>query len=256
MVMKKTIQPLIVGNWKMNPQSVTMATRLATDLKKGLQRVRDVEVVLAPPAVFISEVRKVRNGSKVFALGAQDAHFEKLGAHTGETALSMLKSFDVGYVIIGHSERRAAGETDEAVNKKINATLKAGMIPVVCVGEKKRDQSAHYLTFIEKQLRSACAGVSKAKLGKLVIAYEPIWAIGTGNTATAGDAHEMKLFIQKVLSDIYGRNMAMKIRVLYGGSANAKNAKELMEEGTVDGLLVGGASLRTKEFVELVKECT
>lgn len=237
----------------MNPQTVTMATRLASDIKKELTR-NTVDVVLAPPFLYIPAVHGVRNGTKKFTLGAQNAHWERLGARTGEVSLAMLRGFQVTHVIVGHSERRAEGETDEMVNKKIHAAQKAGMIPVVCIGEKKRDHTGHYLTFIEKQIREACAGLSKAKLQHFVIAYEPIWAIGTGDTATSEDVHEMKLFIQRVLTDIYGRNAAMKVRILYGGSVTAQNAEGLMKEGMVDGFLVGGASLRAEEFVEIIKK--
>ena len=164
----------------------------------------------------------------------------------------MLKSFDVRYVIVGHSERRKAGETDEAVNARVTAVIKAGLTAVLCVGEAKRDHGAQYLGDIEGQIRKACAGLSRAKLESLVVAYEPVWAIGTGHTATPEDVHEMKLFIQKTLTDLYGRNYAQKVRVLYGGSVNAKNAGELMRDGMVDGFLVGGASLNAKEFSGIV----
>lgn len=249
--MKKLLTPLVVANWKMNPQSASLANRIATDVRKGVLRTTGVEVVIAPPAIFIAELAK--GNGKTVMLGAQNVHFENLGARTGETSLLMVKSYGIGHVIIGHSERRAMGETNEEVNKKVLATLKAGLIPIVCVGEEKRDHGALYYGFIEKQVRAALAGVSKAKLSQIVIAYEPIWAIGTGNTATPGDAHEMKLFIQKVLTDMYGRNYAMKVRILYGGSVHAKNAEELMVEGVVDGFLVGGASLKADEFTQIVK---
>lgn len=251
--MKKAIHPLIVGNWKMNPQTITMAARLAADIKKGLARVTGATVVIAPPPLYLPAVHKVRDGGGAFLLGAQNTHEDKLGAHTGEVSVPMLQSLDVTHIIIGHSERRAMGEKDEEINKKVHATLKAGLTAIVCVGEKKRDHSAHYLTFVENQVRSLCAGISKTKLGHLVIAYEPIWAIGTGETATPEDAHEMKLFIRKVLTDMYGRNFAAKVRVLYGGSVTAKNAEALMHDGMVDGFLVGGASLRAAEFTEIVK---
>lgn len=251
--MKKAIRPLVVGNWKMNPQSVTMARRLVTEIKKGISRISDVDIVVAPPSLYLETVHKVRNGSKRFSLGVQNVHWKKLGAQTGEISVPMLKSFRVSYAILGHSERRAMGEEDKDINQKTHSVVKAGMTAVVCVGEKKRDSHAQYLNFVENQVREACGGISRAKLNKLVIAYEPIWAIGTGDTATPHDAHEMKLFIQKVLSDIYGRNYVRSIRILYGGSVSAKNAESLIQDGTVDGFLVGGASLRPSEFIEIVK---
>lgn len=251
--MKKTHRPLVVGNWKMNPQTVDMATRLATDIKKKNTRVSDVEVVIAPPTLFIPAVHKIQSGSDVFCIAAQDAHWEKLGAHTGEVSIPMLQGFGITYVILGHSERRKAGETDAVVVEKMHAVMKAGLSPIVCVGEETRDHAANYLNHIEKQVKLACAGLSKAKLERLVIAYEPVWAIGTGKNATPDDVHEMKLFIQKVLADMYGRNFAEKVRVLYGGSVNEKNAAILMEQGMVDGFLVGGASLHADEFTNIIK---
>lgn len=251
--MKKSFLPLVIGNWKMNPQSENLATRLSKEVKKLTARIEDVEIVLAPPYPYLGAVSQVQSGSKAFSLGAQNAHWEKLGAHTGEVSLPMLQSFGVTHVILGHSERRAAGETDAEVNKKIHATIKEGLKAVVCVGEIKRDHGGHYLGRIEEQIRAACAGLSKTKLDQLIIAYEPIWAIGTGDNATPEDVHEMKLFIEKVLSELYGRNAAQKVCILYGGSVNAKNAQMLMEHGMVNGFLVGGASLHAKEFVDIIK---
>lgn len=243
--------PLVVGNWKMNPQTRTAASKLFKEVKKSINNARFTEIVAAPPFVYIQEIAKLRNGKKI-GIGAQDIHHEKLGAFTGEVSLPMLSSLDVSYVIIGHSERREMGETDEEVNKKVAASLKADITTIVCVGEKKRDSHARYFSFVEKQIRRACAGVSRNKLSNLVIAYEPIWAIGTGDTATPHDAHEMRLFIQRILTDIYGRNSAMNVRILYGGSVNGKNAEELFVDGTVDGFLVGGASLRADDFGAIV----
>ena len=254
--MKKTVRPLVIANWKMNPQSLGQATRLVTEVREGLSRRRKADVVIAPPSVFLQATSEVRNGSKLFSLGAQDVHWEKLGARTGEVSVPMLKSFGVTHVIVGHSERRAMGESDDVINKKVRSVIKEGIVPVVCVGEKKRDNGAHYLSLVENQVRRACATVSKAKLQQLVIAYEPIWAIGTGDTATPEDAHEMSLFIHKVLADVYGRSAGEKVKVLYGGSVNARNAKALMDEGMVDGFLVGGASLRAEEFVTIIREAT
>lgn len=251
--MKLRQEPLVIGNWKMNPQTDTVAKRLATEIKKALARQDDVEVVLTPPAPFLGIVHAVRGGGKVFALGAQNVHPERLGAHTGEVSIPMLQSFDVRYVIVGHSERRKAGETEEAVHAKIDAVIKAGMHAVLCVGEVKRDHAAQYLSDIERQVRTACAGLSRAKLAHLIVAYEPVWAIGTGQTATPEDVHEMRLFIEKTLSDLYGRNYAQKVRILYGGSVQDKNAGELMQNGMIDGFLVGGASLSAKEFSGIVK---
>lgn len=251
--MKMGHEPLIVGNWKMNPQTATMAKRLVTDVKKAVLKYTDVEVVVAPSFLHIPVVASVLGGGNAFRIGAQNVYAEKLGAHTGEIALAMLADFEVRYVIIGHSERRMSGETETDVQKKVMAVIKSDLTAILCVGEAKRDHGAQYLGEIEHQIRTACAGLSRAKLEHLVIAYEPIWAIGTGHTATPSDVHEMKLFIEKTLSDIYGRSYAQKVRILYGGSVNPKNAAELMHDGMVDGFLVGGASLSAKEFSGIVK---
>ena len=251
--MKIDTRPLVVGNWKMNPQSVSLSTKLGTHLKKIVSKVTGVDVVIAPPFVYLDAVSRARSGSRVFALGAQNVHHEKLGAHTGETSIPMLTDFGVTYCIVGHSERRKNGETDVMVNEKLIAIIKAGLTGVVCVGETKRDQGGHYLSHIETQIRTALGRISKAKLESVVIAYEPIWAIGTGNTANPSDVYEMKLFIEKVISDLYGRNAAQKVRILYGGSVNGKNAEELFKEGMIDGFLVGGASLHAEEFLQIIK---
>lgn len=251
--MKLGHTPLIIGNWKMNPISQTAAKRLTQELKKSLARIDDVEVVVAPPTIYIETVHAIQNGTGKLKLGAQNVHHEKLGGFTGEVSLPMLLGYGVSHVIVGHSERRRDGETDMAIQKKVEAIIKSGLVAVLCVGEVKRDHGAHYFSEIETQIRTALSGLSRAKLGHVVIAYEPVWAIGTGNTATPSDVHEMKLFIEKTLSDLYSRAYAHKIRILYGGSVNAKNAEELMEGGTVSGFLVGGASLHADEFTHIVK---
>jgi len=248
--------PLIIGNWKMNPQSASLAKKLFSDIKNELRGkvAKDTSVVIAPPSLYLEKAHKINGRSKYLTLGAQTVHHAKLGAYTGEVSISMLKDLEVTTVILGHSDRRATGETDELVNQKLRATIKAGMVGVVCIGENKRDTSGHYLSFIEQQIRKAMASISRAKLGQIVIAYEPIWAIGTGDSATSTDIHEMKLFIEKIISDIYGRNMAKKVRIIYGGSVNKRNAKDLHKDGMMNGFLVGGASLHAEEFAEIIKE--
>jgi triosephosphate isomerase (TIM) len=251
--MKFRQDPLVIGNWKMNPQTDAAAKRLLVEVKKTIGRHEGVGVVVAPPTVFIPLANATRGGTTSFSLGAQNVHPEKLGAFTGEVSIPMLQSFDVTYVIVGHSERRKAGETDEDIQKKVSVVIRSGLHAILCVGERVRDNAAHYLGDIERQIRSACTGLSRAKLSYLTIAYEPVWAIGTGKTAGPNDVHEMRLFIEKTLSDLYGRNYAQKVRVLYGGSVNDKNAGELMRDGMIDGFLVGGASLSAKEFGGIVK---
>lgn len=245
----------IIANWKMNPTTIGDAKRLFL-LTKRLARAKKTPVIVALPHPFIADLRKLVNGMYV-SVGAQDAYFERSGTHTGEVSPLMLKSLGVTHVIVGHSERRAAGETDEIIAKKVLAVLKAGMTPILCVGERKRDTSGHYLGDVEVALRKALTGLSRAQVVKVIIAYEPVWAIskgdGKGKTATPQDAHEMKLFIQKFLSDRFGRKAAEATPIIYGGSVNAKNAEALVEEGMVDGFLIGGASLKPKELEGILK---
>lgn len=250
--MKIERRPLVVANWKMNPLTRDAVVKLTQGVKKLLQKIDDVTVVIAPPSIFTDAVATSRSSSKNLILGAQDAHYEKLGSYTGSVSLAMHADFGVEYVIVGHSERRRAGETDELVNTKVLAILKAKMTAIICVGEEKRDKSAHYFSDIEKQIRTALLKVPRSRLEQVVIAYEPIWAIGTGDTATAEDVYEMRLFIEKILSDVYGRNYAAHVRIIYGGSVNDKNARALFEEGRVHGFLVGGASLHPEEFARIV----
>lgn len=249
---KKQI-PLVIGNWKMNPQTLGKAETLFADIKKALNKTNaTAQVVIAPPALFIALLQRLSSRTRV-KVGAQDVFYEQAGAFTGEIAVSMLKSFEVSHVILGHSERRAQGESNETVHKKTDAVLKGGLIAVVCVGEKARDTQGDYFSFIETQLQSIFAGIQKTFLNRLVIAYEPIWAIGTGKHATAEDVQEMKLFIQKIISDTFDRTTVSKIKILYGGSVSKDNAEEILTVGHADGFLVGGASLKASEFAEIIK---
>lgn len=250
--MKQSHTPLIIGNWKMNPGTLTAALTLFTDTQKAVARLSHVDVVAAPPVVYLSAIARLHKGKKL-AIGAQDVYFEKLGAYTGEVGMSMLKSVGVSYVIVGHSEMRARGESDVDVARKVGVVLKEGAVAVLCVGESSRDANGQYLGVVESQIKSALKDIPKSKLGNLVIAYEPVWAIGTGTTPSAHDIHEMKLFIQKIVSDLFGRSTLARVRVLYGGSVTKHNAVSFFEEGEVDGFLVGGASLRASEFTDIVK---
>jgi len=250
---KKSHTPLVIGNWKMNPATLGKARKLFLDTRNALGRKKiHCDIAVAPPFPFLSEMQRLSPSQKI-GLSAQDVFFESIGAHTGEVSIPMLKSVGVSSVIIGHSERRAAGESDEEIYKDIQAVFKTGVTAIVCVGEKQRDEHGNYFGIVEAQLRSAMRDIPKAKLSQLVIAYEPVWAIGTGATATAQDVHEMKLFIQKIIVDQFGRPALNKIRILYGGSVKKGNAQELLEIGHVDGFLIGGVSLKPKEFAEVIQ---
>lgn len=248
---------LIVGNWKMNPSTVGAARKLFLDIRKelGKKKLR-TDVAIAPPFPFLSELERLSPSQRI-KLAAQDVFFESGGSFTGEVSIAMLKSVGVSSIITGHSETRALGATDEEVGKDVLAILKSTLSPIVCIGESRRDTQGHYFTVVETQLRTILSGVPRSKLAHVVIAYEPVWAISTGDgrgkTATPEDVHEMRLFIQKVLSDLFGRTAAAKVRVLYGGSVNEKNAQSLLEAGLVDGFLIGGVSLRPREFSNVIE---
>jgi triosephosphate isomerase (TIM) len=248
----KAHTPLVIGNWKMNPATVGEARKLFLDLRKELGRkARTTIVAVAPPSPFLSELERL-NPSERIALAGQDVFFESTGAFTGEVSLPMLKSVGATAIIVGHSERRAHGETDADIYKDILSIIKSNVTAVVCVGEKQRDTQGNYYSIVEAQLRSALAAVPKNKLKQLVIAYEPVWAIGTGKNATPEDVYEMKLFIQKVIVGRYGRPALKTVRIIYGGSVKKDNADILMKIGRVDGFLVGGASLKPKEFIAII----
>jgi len=243
---------LVVGNWKANPMKIDQAKKLFIDIRKGVRSISEVETAIAPPFPFIETVNKFSPSGRI-GIGAQDVFYEMGGAFTGEVSLSMLQSVGVRYVIIGHSERRTLGETNEAVAKKLALSLKHKLTTIVCVGEKERDSKGDYLNFVREQMVGILKATEKSQIKNLVIAYEPIWAIGTGKTATPEDAHEMKIFIQKVIADTLGRPAVSKIRIIYGGSVKKNNAEALLREGEVDGFLVGGASLVAEEFISIVK---
>lgn len=243
---------LIVGNWKTNPSTLGAARKLFLEIRDRMKmRMPAVSVVIVPPTPFIADLARLSPSGRI-ALGAQTVSPYDDGAHTGETAASMLASVSARYVVVGHSERRALGEDDATIATAVRAAMKRKLITILCVGETTRDKQGSYFTTVETQLTAALSGLPKASLGNLVVAYEPVWAIGTGNTATPEDAHEMKLFIQKVLVDQFGRTAAEKIRIIYGGSVNPKNASALLTDGAVDGFLVGGASLRASDFISII----
>lgn len=240
---------LVVGNWKMNPASVKDAEKLFTSIAKNLKNIKKTEVVIAPPYVFIEKLSKIKT-SKV-KLGAQNAFYEKSGAYTGEVSFEMLENMKVKYVIVGHSERRAMGETNTEINKKIKSVLSAGMTPVLCIGEKVRDETHEYLNVISNQILECLAGLSKNNISDVVIAYEPVWAIGKNalREATAEEFREVGVFIKKVLSDKFKNS---NVKILYGGSVHPQNSLEFLAEGQADGFLVGRDSLDPKKFVEII----
>ena len=246
---RKTI---IAGNWKMN-KTATDTKKFAEELKAIMPRAKWCETVVCVPYVNIPAALKAFKDMRV-SVGAENLFYEPSGAYTGEVSAEMLKDLGVKYVIIGHSERRQYfGETDIIVNKKVHAALEAGLHPIICVGESLEQREMDVtMELITLQVKSALAGVSADKARKCVIAYEPIWAIGTGKTATAEQAGEVCTAIRAVIRGLYGARVARSITIQYGGSMNPKNAAELLAQGDVDGGLIGGAALKADQFVEII----
>lgn len=253
--MKNNSTPLIVGNWKLNPETSAAAKTLFVDVRKKLKKDAPVQVVVAPPFPFIADLMRLSPAGRLL-VAAQTMSAERSGAFTGEVSAGMLTSFGVRHVIVGHSERRALGETDGDVNRKVLAALAHKMTPIVCIGETERDERGTFFNVIETQLRALSEGVTAKQISQVVIAYEPIWAIGTGRTATAEDVQEMQLFIVTVLTKIYDRLAAKRVRIIYGGSVKPDNAQILHSGGGMDGFLVGGASLVAEDFISIVRSVT
>ena len=239
---------LVVGNWKLNPQTLPEALTLAKATEKLAVKSKKVSLVVCPPYPFISALQKI---TKISALGSQNFSIEEKGSHTGEVALSMLTSCGVTYSLIGHSERRLRGETDEHVNAKIIRALTEGVRPIVCIGEKERNANGTHLTTIEQQLKAALHTVGEKDFGKIIIAYEPVWAIGAASAMEPTDIHEMVMYIKKFLSTLYGK-IAWETPVLYGGSVGKENAESIFKIGNVDGLLIGRQSLSVESLAEIV----
>jgi triosephosphate isomerase len=249
--MKRNI-PLIVGNWKLNPQSLKEAGALALGVAQSQKKKTEPYVAVAPSHVHLSEVAKKIKSSSI-GLASQDVASQPMGAFTGETSAMQLRDLGASFAIIGHSERRAMGETDIEVQEKALLAMKNKLTPIVCIGESKRDSHGDFFNFVQGQIRALCKGLSEVQIKKIIIAYEPIWAIGTGKTATAEDVREMQLFIAKVLTKLYSRKTAAGVRLLYGGSVKPHNAEILQREGGMNGFLVGGASLKAKDFLSIIK---
>jgi len=245
--------PLIAGNWKMN-KTVEESVELVNSLKQRVSDVYGREVLVCPPFVSLVVVKELLKNSNV-KLGAQNMYFADSGAFTGEISPLMLKSAGCDYVIVGHSERRQFfGETDEIVNKKMKIAFENGIVPIVCIGETlQQRESNETFSVIERQTKKSLVGITLEQAKKVVIAYEPVWAIGTGKTATPEQAEEVHGFIRKIYSQMYGTESAETVRILYGGSVKSDNVSEIMKQPDIDGALVGGASLKADEFAKIVR---
>ncbi len=242
---------LIIANWKCNPSSLKGAKLLFGQVKKGMKKIKNTEVVICPPFVYIPFFGR-QSGRSNLTLGAQDV-FWKEGAFTGEVSGKMLRDLDCKYVIVGHSERRALGETNETINKKIKSCFNAKLVPIFCVGESLEERKAGKAPLIIKnQIKEGLKGISRKAIGNLIIAYEPIWAISTGQFCNFDEAMTMCLLIRKNLTDIYNRRISKNIRVIYGGSVKADNVLGYIKEANMDGVLAGGASVDAREFIALL----
>ena len=246
---RKTV---IAGNWKMN-MTATETRKFAEELKRIMPRAKWCDTVICVPACNITAAVKAFKELRI-SVGAENLYFEEKGAYTGEISAAMLRDLGVKYVIVGHSERRQYfGETDTAVNRKVHAALDAGLSPIICVGESESQREMGVTQdWIALQVKTALYGVPAERLRRCIIAYEPIWAIGTGKTATAQQAGEVCTAIRATIRGLYGARVARSVTIQYGGSMNPKNAAELLAQPDVDGGLIGGASLKPEQFVEII----
>jgi len=245
---------VIAGNWKMN-NDLKESEKLIVELKDLLQNEKpNCDVIVCPPFTSLTEASKLLSGS-VIKLGAQNMHFEESGAFTGEVSSSMLKSVGCEYVILGHSERRHIfGESDEVINKKIKKALSAGLKPIFCVGELlKERENGTTNDVVKKQILNGLAGISAADMKNIIVAYEPVWAIGTGKTATPAQAQEVHEFIRDLIEISFSLEIANDLVIQYGGSVKLDNAKELISQKDIDGALVGGACLKAESFMGIIK---
>jgi triosephosphate isomerase len=246
-------QKIIAGNWKMN-KTVIEAQTLIREIKQDVDTVSDPVVLICPPYTALTEVAMMLKDSEI-QIGGQNMHEADAGAYTGEISAEMLLTSGCTYVILGHSERRALfSETDKLVNVKARKAIEAGLIPIVCVGETlKQRESGDMEKVIEEQIRGSLDSFSESEMQKTVIAYEPVWAIGTGEVATPEQAEEVHVHIRKLLAASFGEEIAEDVTILYGGSVKASNAAGLFEKKNIDGALIGGASLKAEEFTAIAK---
>ena len=241
-------KPLVVANWKMNQATWRKAKKLFEETKKTAAKT-GVSIIVAPPALYLRELAKGQRGRVAFA--AQNAHFETGGAHTGEISMMQAKDAGAGYVLVGHSEVRAAGETNDDTRREVAAALTAKMRPILCVGETSRTSSGAHFNFVGDQLKAGFADVPAAKVSQVIVAYEPVWAIGGEQTMSPRNMHEMAIFIRKTIVGMLGQK-GLAIRILYGGSANEENSGMMLRDGDVSGLLVGHVSVDAPRFMALL----
>ena len=250
--MKKNI---VIANWKMNPQKLADAKKILAGTVKQTAGMKTVQTVVCPPAIFLPELARTVKGAGAPRLGVQDLFHEASGAYTGQTSPQMAKQFKATWAILGHSERRERGEDNDTVGRKVRYAIAEGYTAVLCIGERERNEEGAHYTFVRDELEAVFAGLKRKDLARLVIAYEPVWAIGkrAEEAMQTHELYEMALFIRKLLIERFGRKPAEEVAVLYGGSVKPENAEQIVREGGVDGLLVGSASLDPKQFGDIVR---
>lgn len=254
--MHKTQKKLIIANWKMNPDSVGRAVRIAREISSGVSGIKNIKVIIAPSFVHIPIIFNLQLPTSNIQIGAQDAFWEDVGSHTGEVSWRQLKHFGAEYVIVGHSEKRSLGETDEMVNKKLKAVVSSGMKAVLCVGETEKKKDVVFSQEVFAELKNGLKNIKNNFLKNLIVVYEPVWAISTNKKAKADNpknVFEKTILIRKELFRMFGKRVAFGTPILYGGSVDEKNAADFVRLGKVDGLLVGSASLSPKKFIKIVK---
>lgn len=245
------MHPIVVANWKMNPPTLREARKLFEATKKALECARDVSLVVAPPAIFLHELTKGYKGKRI-AFALQSGHWEKDGAHTGETSMVQAKDARASYIIVGHSESRARGESNEDAKRKVTAALAQKLTPILCVGERQRDHGGAHFNVVSEQLRAVFAELTPAQAARVIVAYEPIWAIGGEESMTPPAMHEMAIFIRKTIVDLLGQG-SMSVKIIYGGAATEENAAAMLQGGDVVGLLVGHVSVDAARFSALLE---
>ena len=248
-------KPFVAGNWKMNTDSQA-GVELVKAIAAGVAGIagQDVDVAVCPPFVYLQSVAQAVSTVNI-TVGAQDIYFETKGAFTGEISPDMLKDVGCTYALCGHSERRhVIGESDELINKKVSAAISGGLLPILCVGELQEEREGNKTEeVVTRQVTAGLAGLSAEKVAAVTLAYEPVWAIGTGLTATTAQAQEVHAMIRKLIAKLYDEKIAAEMRIQYGGAANPSNAADLLSQEDVDGLLVGGAALKADSFIEIIK---
>lgn len=246
------INKLIIGNWKMNPSTLEEAKKISKATKSTGSKYPNVDIVMCPPAIYLSELVSGNKPENVF-FGSQYSSAHESGAFTSEISASMLHDLGITHCIVGHSEQRKSGDTDEIVAKKTILALENDISPIICVGEKERNESGDYFEYVKTQVMNACIEVSEKQIKNVILAYEPIWAIGAAEPMAPASVVEMVLFIRKIFADKYSQATASKIRIIYGGAVNHGNASDMIQVGQVDGFIVGRESVNIEGFPELIR---